>query len=146
MAWVYRSNRKTTADRVHIMEDHFHKRARVYPTLADWVTVTWAAWSWTLWAFVEIVPVNTITNPFDIHWINIEDASADDEYELVLYAATTEIWRVRFRADTWFLWGALPAIHFQCPQQAANTQIQAKVASMWWWSDTVDISIHYHTY
>lgn len=132
---------------LHRLYEHGHSAAKVYPTLAAGVTVTGAAGAWTLGAYAEIVPVNTITTQFDIHWIVIEDASTDDTYELVLYAATTEIGRVRF-AVTLTAGGRviLPPIFFQCAVVAANSQIQAKLASLGGGGETVTISIHYHTY
>lgn len=144
MAGVYRSNTKTMGDRIHIMQDHVHSASKVYPTLANPITVTGAAGAWTLGNFVEVVPVNMITSPFDIHHINASNASAADNYELVLYAATTEIGRVRFSRSSGL--STVNLLPFQCDIQAANTQIQAKVASSTGGADTVDISIFYHIY
>lgn len=131
---------------LHIIEEHMHSESKVYPTLAAPVAVLGDNSAWTLGSFVEIVPVDTITDVFDIHFINIEDADDDDMYELVLYADETEIGRVRFVVDTSVFGGALPAIPFQTPLIPANTKIQAKVASSAGGGDTVNISIHYHTY
>jgi hypothetical protein len=140
------AGKETGFDKAKITEEHFHGAAKVFPTLAAGETVTGAAGAWTLGAFAEIVPVDTITEDFDIHYINIEDASADDIYELVLYAATTEIGRIRFVVDTGVGGGGFPGLPFQCAIQPKNTQIQAKVASSGGGADTVDISIHYHEY
>jgi hypothetical protein len=70
---------------VHTLGDHFHKPVKVYPTLADGITVTGAAGAWTLGSIVEIIPAATVGDPFDVHFVNIESASATDTYEIVLY-------------------------------------------------------------
>lgn len=126
------------------IDDHVHSESKVHPTLAGGITVTGGA-SWTLGAFAEIVAASGIGSDFDIHFINIEDATADDIYELVLYAVEVEIGRVRFVVDTSVFGGGLPALPFQTPIIPADTQIQAKVTSSSG-SDNVTISIHYHTY
>ena len=58
------------------LQDHIHSASKVYPTLAAAVTATGHDTAWTLGEFVEVVPVNTITSPFDIHFINAAAASA----------------------------------------------------------------------
>lgn len=137
------AGRETTWDKAEILEEHNHSTAECYPTLANGVTVTTAAGAWTLGNFVEIVPVNTITEDFDIHHINVEAVSADDCYEVVLYAETTEIGRVRgYVKDQ----SSHPVWEFQDVIIAANSQIQAKLASQNGGAETMTISIHYHTY
>jgi hypothetical protein len=140
------ASRATTWDKIEVLEEHAHSASKCYPTLAGGVTVTGAAGAQTLGAFQEIVPANTITDDFDIHYLNIEDASADDQYELVLYAVTTEIARVRFIVDTSVFGGGLPALPVQSDIIPKNTQIQAKLATAGGGSDTATISLHYHTY
>lgn len=119
-----------------------HLQGRVFPTLADGVVVTGGA-AWTLGSFVEIVPVNTITAIFDIHAVSIEAISANDVYELVLYAATTEICRVRFTKNANF--DSILNVPVMMGIQPANTQIQAKIASSSG-ADTATISLFYHEY
>lgn len=133
-------------DKLHNTCDHLHSSAKIYPTLAAGVTVTGAVGAWTLGSYAEIVPASTITDAFDVHWIVVESVSASGIYELVLYAATTEIGRVRFSVVDTAQGSTISPIPFICPIQAANTQIQAKVASSSGGSDTIDISIFYHTY
>jgi hypothetical protein len=126
---------------------HIHQPAKCYPTLADGVTVTGGAGAWTLGDFVEIVPVDTITTAFDIHWINFESASANDIYELVLYSglggAEVEIARVRtYKSATMSGANNVP---IQIPVQYANTRISAKLASSSG-GDNVTVSLFYHQY
>lgn len=128
--------------------DHVHSESKVYPTLANGVTVTGAAGAWTLGVFAEIFPASTITSDFDIHFIGVEAISANDVYELVLYqgpvASEVEIGRVRFSKST--VQEGTQNQPFQTPIIAANERISAKVASAGGGSDTVTISIFYHTY
>lgn len=74
----------------HDMGDHFHSASLVYPTLAAGVTINGGAGAWELGAFTEVIPVNTITLDFDIHWINFANASAADTYELNLYYGASD--------------------------------------------------------
>ena len=130
--------------KLYILDKHQHGTQQVYPTLGNGVVVTGHATAWTLGAFVEIIPVNTITSVFDIHYINIANASVADTFELVLYAATTEVGRLRCTRAT----GAqtVNPIPFMTPLILPNTQIQAKVASASGGGDTLTISIFYHIY
>ena len=127
---------------VETLNDHVHKASKVYPTLAGGTVVTAGA-AWTLGAFAEVVPASTIGTDFDIHHICIEALSAVEVYEIVLYAATTEIGRVRV-VKTANLEGT-QNIPIQTPIIAADTQIQAKVATAGG-ADTATISLFYHVY
>lgn len=132
--------------RIKTLLEHTHKPSKVYPTLANGVTVTGGA-AWILGAFAVIVPASTITDEFDIHHISIENISANDAYEIVLYsgadAAEVEIGRVRFTKNANL--DSILNIPIQTPIIAANSQIKAKVASSGG-SDNVTVSIFYHTY
>ncbi len=139
------SSKETTFDTIHILGEHAHTGTDVYPTLAAGVDVL-SGIAWTLGAFVEIIPVNTITRDFDIHWLVVENVTDDEIYECVLYAATTEITRVRFGAQP----GVGSVITFnpipiQMGIQTKNTQIQAKLASSGA-TETATVSVMYHIY
>jgi hypothetical protein len=138
----------TIFGRVLVLEKHIHSSAKVYPTLANGVTVTGAAGAWALGAFAVLVPANAITNDFDIHHINVAAYNANDTFELVIYSgangAEVEIGRCRFTRLTNV--GASPHIPMQTPIIPANTQIKAKIASQAGTSNTATISIQYHTY
>ena len=127
---------------------HVHQQARVYPSLADGVVVTGGVAAWALGNFAEIIPVNTITNAFDIHFIRFEGASATDVYEFVLYKGTAgnevEIGRVRTSRES--ATSGITDVPIQIPAQVANTRISAKVASKSGGNDTVTVSVMYHEY
>jgi len=144
----YIAGRNTMYDYVHTLAEHVHSISKVYPTLLVGVDVLAGAAGppWVLGDFVEIVPVNTIASPFDIHWLVIEAITNDGIYELVFYAATTEISRVRFSGEA----GLAGTVSFSSIPtlmdiQLANTQIQAKLACSAG-AETATISVMYHTY
>lgn len=127
---------------------HTHSAQKVYPTLANGVTITGAAGAWALGAFAVIVPANTIPNPFDIHHLNVAAYNSSDTFEIVLYSgpngAEVEIGRVRVTRISNV--GASPHVVMMTPLIAANSQIKAKVASQNGTSNTITISIIYHEY
>jgi len=130
--------------KLHTIEEHVHAVGCVYPTLASGVTVTAGA-AWTLGAFVEVVPASTITDEFDIHYVSIENISANDVYELHLYygAGDTLAGMVRFVKNAAV--DAVVNVPFMTPLIPANSRIRAKLASASG-GDNADISVFYHTY
>ncbi len=130
--------------RLHQADEHAHSPSMVYPTLANGVPLTGGA-AWTLGALVEIVPASTITDKFDIHHLSIEDLSAIEVYEIVLYygAGDTECGRVRITKSTNN--DGVGDIPFQTVVIPANERIRAAVATEGG-SDTATISIKYHLY
>lgn len=146
MASPHIAGKGTASDHAHLLHDHIHSAAKCYPTLAADVTVTGAAGAWTLGSLVEVVPASTITSDFDIHWISISNTSAADTYELQLYygAGDTEATCVRFTRGAGATTNSqVPIITPLIPK---NSRVRAAVASSGGGSDTVDISIMYHTY
>ena len=126
---------------------HVHDSAKIYPSLADAVVITANAVSWTLGTIVEIIPANTITKWFDVHWIMVHDISANDQLELVLYSGASEseveIGRISFvRNAAQSQEGALP---IQIPPQEPNTRISCAIASKSG-NTTTGVKLYYHTY
>ncbi len=99
-------------------------------------------------SIVEIVPANTITTEFDIHWISISSLSANATYEIVLYqgAASSEVEIGRVRATRAAALTKTLDRPFQDVILAANTRISGAVASSSGNADTIDLSIYYHPY
>lgn len=129
--------------RVNTINKHLHSSAKCHPSLGAGIVVAGGAGIWQLGNSVEIIPVNTITSAFDIHWITFEAVSANETYELVLYTgdvgSEVEIGRVRAFAS------ALLNLPIQMPIQPPNARISAKLASASG-GDSATISIQYHTY
>ncbi len=130
-----------TADLEHLI-NHSHAEQKIYPILANPITVTSSAAGWTLGNFTEIVPVDTIDAIVHLHYAVISAISANDDYVLSLYNVTTLIGTVAFVKSA----GGEPsvAIPIQAPHVPANTQIQAKLACKSTNARTVDIKIVYH--
>lgn len=137
---------KSAIATIDIIDEHLHSVGKVYPTLASGITVNTGAGAWELGAATEIVPINTITMPFDIHYVNIGSVSANDTYELKLFsdaACTVPVTSVRFTRT------AVQASTSSTPSMsvivAANSGIWGKVASSSG-SDSIVVSLSYHDY
>ena len=137
---------KSLAADIHIIEDHIHSVSKVYPTLAAGVTVISGAGAWQLGNAVVIVPINTITDDYDIHYINVASVSVNDTFELVLFtdaACTVEVGRVRFTRTS--VQSGTSSTPMMTPLISANSGIWAKIASASG-NDNAVISLFYHTY
>ncbi len=133
--------------RLQELIEHIHTTQEVYPTLADGVTLTTAAGDWGLGTITEIIPVNTITEEFDIHEILIEDVNTQDKtYEIILYYgdSDTECARIRFAATS--NKGGVPTQLVMTPLIPANSKIRAQLAIEDGGSKTVKVSLRYHEY
>jgi len=116
---------------VKIIDQHLHAVDKCYPVAATPVTLT-ADSSGTGWlegAKTEIVPVNTITQAFDITGVFVTASLADD-YEVVIYVGAAgseiEVARVAFSQTA-----AVDSFHLPCstPVLAANERISGSVVS-----------------
>ncbi len=140
-------NADTLAGRSEGVYQHIHQVARVYPTLTAGQVIPADATAWDLGAVTQIIPAGTITQAFDLHWVNVEAMSHNATYELVLYAGDpdVEIARVRFtRVDNFT---KRDAIFVESPVIAANSRIRAALAC----SDAgagrqATVSLGYHLY
>jgi len=132
----------------HVMEEHDHAAANVYPSLASAVEVTSASAVWTLGAFAEIVPASAITSAFDIHFINVDSVSAVDSYELWLYsgAVSSEVLIGKARFSKTANISPVSNSPFQTIIQPANTRISAKLAVESANARIAAVSISYHFY
>lgn len=133
--------------RLQQLIEHIHASQKVYPTLADGVTLTTAAGDWGLGTITEIVPANTITKEFDIHEVLVEDVNTQDKtYELVLYYGDgdTECARVRFAATS--NKGGVPAQFAMTTIIPANSRIRGQLAIQDGGSKTIKFSLRYHEY
>ena len=128
---------------------HVHMPQLIYPFLSDGVTLTGDSSSYTLGSKVEVIPADTITDEFDLHWVIIEDVSANDVYCIEIYSgeigSEVLIGRAKVVKSTTAGSGAI-SIPIQTPMVAANTRISAAAASKTGGGDTITISLGYHEY
>ncbi len=139
------AGRARSADKLDVIEEHLHSESLVYPELATGVSVT-SGGVWTLGAFTELIPINTIVKDFDIHWLTIENTTDDETYELKFYNGTTLISAVRWSSDN-VGGGRIASAPVQTLMglQKKNSQIQVKLASSGD-TETAIISVLYHVY
>ena len=129
----------------HIVEEHIHKEQLVYPTLANSIQVVGGAGAWELGVLTTLMPADTVAANmrFDIHWVIICALSANDEYELILYANTTQIGRLAFtRTDKKDVTDGVP---FQCPILDPGVRIRGRLASSSG-GDNGNFKLMYHEY
>ncbi len=132
----------------HTLEEHAHKEQRVYPELANPITLTKAAGAWAAYpAPIEIVPASTITESFDVHFVTISNISANGNYNLNLYSGGggSEV----FIGAVTFTRTAnkdQAALVIQTPIIPPNTRISGALSSSNAAADTADVKIEYHTY
>ncbi|UCF50239.1 MAG: hypothetical protein JSU91_01805 [Thermoplasmatales archaeon] len=129
---------------------HVHSPAVTYPRAADGVTVTAGnTGAWSEGAKVEIIPANTITKPFDIHWALVSNVSAEDDYELRLYSGgvgeEVEISAVAFTRGASGL-NANLQVRVQVPINAANSRISASLLCGDGDGATGIVKLYTHTY
>ena len=127
---------------------HVHEPAKCYPTLANAATFSSGEAAWAESAIQELIPANTITTPFDIHYLNVEAAGTNTTYEISLWSglagAEVEIGRVRTVKQT--VVAGFNSVPIQIPPQPANTRISVKIATPTANVDTIDFSVFYHRY
>jgi hypothetical protein len=130
------------------LEDHNHNNQLVYPTLADPPQLVSGTGKWTLGNFVELIPSNAITSPFDLHYFNTGIGSLVGTYEVHLFSGTlgnevlfAKIRLARLSNQT----GASP-FPIMTPVFSANTRISAKLAVSVTTQETLLCSLAYHVY
>lgn len=128
---------------------HIHGVSWIYPDKANPVQLTSSASAWSeSGVLVEIIPANTFTRPFDIHWCSISEISADLFGIIDIFAggigAETKIGSIDVsRTAAFSREGAAPV---QIPQQPANTRISARLSDSTSSARTVRIKLYGHVY
>lgn len=133
---------------------HIHGQPFVYPELSNDITVTAGAGVWgTGGAITEIIPAGALSvSAFDLHWVNINNHSADAYYLLEIYAgdlgSEVKIGSTRSWRDSTFLGGetATGTKRIQIPQQPLGNRISAKLYSSDGSAATVGVSFEGHYY
>ena len=138
---------KTPGGALAAIGDHLHSVSHVAPDLANSLILTANTSSWVEGAAIEFInggSVTAVTKPFDVHWFWVSAASANDEYQIKLYAAGVEVANFVFEktatADPNF------ESKIQMPIVAAGTTMTAKLAVKSATGRTLNFKANYHTY
>ena len=128
---------------------HVHGAAFIYPDKASPVLLTSAAGAWAeTGAIVEVIPADTITKDFDLHWCSIW-AISDSLYGVVdIFAGASgseeKIGAVDVgRTANFSRESAMPV---QIPQQPANTRISCRFTDSTAGAETVRVKFYGHVY
>lgn len=116
----------------------------IYPTLAVGATVSTGNGAWVEGAYFPVVPINAISNPYHIHGVCVETCTlAGGVFELSLYTGVghVEAARMRFPVVGGFFGNIVDLV--TGVRVAANSQIDAKLASSVGTPDTITMSVWY---
>jgi len=128
---------------------HVHGAAFLYPRLASPVALASAAGAWNQGgSIVEIIPANTITKAFDLHWLTVTALSATLEGVVILYqgapGAEVEMCAIDVtRTSNFIQEGPTP---IQVPQIPANARISAKFIDSTSGAQSCAVKLRGHTY
>lgn len=138
-------------DRIVLLEEHIHSVQRCYPDLANGITLTGGAGAWQLGAVAVMIPVNTVTKEFDIHFCNVASATAADVYQVKFYcgamfATLGDSMIACLRTSKAAGANTSSPSPLTTPELPPNSQVTAQVASSSGGGDAIVISVSYHTY
>lgn len=131
-----------------------HSVQQVAPDNAAGVTLTSGAAPWTLGAFATIIAANSDasggTEKFDIHGLDVEDASANAKYEIVLYGTVGGVADTVIGHATFTRTNATTVSRsttMMTPQVDKGSPIKAKLeSSTGAGTETCDVKVWYHNY
>jgi len=128
---------------------HIHGASFAHPKYVTPILLTSNAAAWnTTGTIVEVIPANTITKAFDLHWISMSDISATLYGIIDIYAGGSGsevlIGSVDVnRTANFSREGYAPV---QIPQQPANTRISCKFSDSTTSAQTVRVKFLGHVY
>jgi len=140
---------KSIFGRLHYIEEHLHSTSRTAPELADALVLTAGSGAWSATgAITEIIASATITDRYDVHFVNLSAFSANGEYEIQLFegSAGSEVQIASIPATRNAVQsqeGSQPTL---TPKIDANERLSARVASGNVAADTLALKVVYHTY
>lgn len=128
---------------------HVHGASFLYPDLAAPVTLTSGTASWSdPGSFTEIIPADTITKNFDIHWASLSNISATLDGVIKFYSGDSGseelIGSVDVVRTSNFSREAPGPV--QVPQQPANSRISAKFFDSTGSARTARVKLYGHVY
>jgi len=111
---------------------HIHGTSFVYPNHAAGVTLTAGAGAWNLTGNItEVIPANALSvAPFDIHWINISNISANGTLQIDIYSGApgAEVLIGQTQATRTAVQSQEGSKRIQIPQQVVNTRISCRLS------------------
>jgi len=131
---------------------HIHNPSYVYPNDCSLVAALTSATANTFGNFAELIPANGITVSFDIHWLNIQDVSANGTYILELHEVSNDDLQVSekylgslsvSRQDNFT---RSTQIYMQIPVVAANKRIGVRAKKSGAGAGTISFNVMYHDY
>lgn len=114
---------------------HVHGEPFCYPELADDISISSGTGTWgTGGTITQIIPASFLTvSAFDLHWVNINNISADAYYYIEVYAGDpwVKIGCTRSWRDSTFFGGqvSVGTKRIQVPQQSQGIRVGAKLYS-----------------
>lgn len=128
---------------------HAHGASFTYPSIDDAVVLTAGAGAWgTGGTIVEVIPADTITKAFDIHWAFVSAISENAEIIVRLYSGESgsEVPFHDVPAERTSVTSQAGSIAVQVPQIEANTRISARIYSSVAGTSTAKIKLMGHVY
>ena len=132
-----------------LIEEHLHNTVFLYPDLAGSVELEKASGAWAAHPTpVQIIPAGTITEDFDLHFLNVSAISANGEYSIRLYtgAALNEVLIGTYGAVRNAVQSQEGSRTIITPLFPANTRISASLSSENVGLNTLNIKVEGHTY
>ena len=122
---------------------------KLYPSLADPITLESTAVAWEIGNKVEIIPASTITKDFVIVGINVFTTSSDDIFDIIVYKGVSgsevELGRVSYSASV-LTADMFTFIPFQTSVINANERISMAIAGRDTNSSQLRVKLQYFEY
>lgn len=132
----------------YIAKKHMHAKMYIYPELAPYVVATSHTTAYTYGDYVEIVPADTITLPFDVHYADVDNMDTTGEYVIEIAKGTVgnEEKISCFSVNRSVNKTSSEGQPIQNPIMPANTRICARVAHSVGGGAQAGIKVAYHEY
>jgi len=128
------------------LETHNHSPQKVSPSGAAPPIVTAAGGAWSLGGFsADLIAAGAESDPFDLHWVDVSNMSANDDYEVVIYYGPSDIECARAA----FSRSGVQTSSVQVPLHTyilpAGSRVRAKIMSAGGGS-SAHLKLFYHNY
>lgn len=143
---------KTVLGYTNATYKHIHNPSYVYPNDCTLVSAITSATENTFGDFVELVPENGITVPFDIHWANIQDIDSNGTYIVELHEVSnadlqvSEEYLGSFSISRQDNFTRSFQVYTQIPVVSANKRIGVRAKKSGEGAGTISFNTMYHDY